>query len=145
MRSVNPKVHFKVKHYFGISMLLIGQLSQATGLTREALRFYEQTGLIRAQRQANGYRSYPEEAVEIVRYVRTAQQLGFSLSEIGDKLPQLWDAPDTVDAISGFLTEKVKEINARIAQLHELRAGLVSRIGSDCPLQQQAAHGARIP
>lgn len=126
-------------------MLLIGQLSQATGLTREALRFYEQTGLIRAQRQPNGYRCYPQEAIEIVRYIRTAQQLGFSLSDIGSKLPQLWDAPDTADAISGFLTDKVKEIDARIAQLHELRAGLVRRIGSDCPMQQPTVADQRVP
>ena len=120
-------------------MLLIGQLSLATGLSREALRFYDQTGLIRAQRQPNGYRCYPQEAVEIVRYIRTAQQLGFSLSDIGSKLPELWDAPDTADAIRAFLTDKVGEVDARIAQLHELRAGLLSRIGSDCPLQPREA------
>lgn len=116
-------------------MLLIGQLAQACGLTREALRFYEQSGLIRAQRQPNGYRVYPPEAVDIVRYIRLAQQLGFSLSEIGGKLPQLWDQPDTADAINAFLAQKVAEIDERIAQLQKLREGLMSRIGADCPLQ----------
>jgi MerR family transcriptional regulator, copper efflux regulator len=119
-------------------MLLIGQLSQATGLTREALRFYEQTGLIRAQRQANGYRSYPPEAVEIVRYIRTAQQSGFSLSEIGSKLPERWNSADTADSISGCLADKVKDIDARIVQLHKLRTGLVSRVGSNDPMQPRA-------
>jgi MerR family transcriptional regulator, copper efflux regulator len=116
-------------------MLLIGQLAQATGLTRETLRFYEQSGLVRAQRLPNGYRVYPEEAVEIVRYIRLAQQLGFSLSEVGAKLPQLWEQADTTGAISAFLVEKVAEVDERIAQLQSLRAGLLSRIGSACPLQ----------
>ncbi len=116
-------------------MLLIGQLAQATGLTREALRFYEQSGLIRAQRQPNGYRVYPLEAVEIVRYIRLAQQLGFGLREIGDKLPALWEAPNTTDSISAFLTEKVADIDERITQLQTLRTGLLSRIGAVCPMQ----------
>ncbi len=116
-------------------MLLIGQLASATGLSREALRFYEQTGLIRAQRQPNGYRVYPPEAVDIVRYIRMAQQLGFKLGEISEKLPALWDAPNQTEAIGAFLAEKVTEIDERIAQLQTLRMGLLSRIGSVCPLQ----------
>lgn len=115
-------------------MLLIGQLAQATGLTREALRFYEQSGLLRAQRQPNGYRVYPPEAVEIVRYIRLAQQLGFSLNEISGNLPKLWNQPDTALAITGFLKEKVTEIDARIAQLQTLRAGLLNRMEETCPM-----------
>jgi MerR family transcriptional regulator, copper efflux regulator len=121
-------------------MLQIGQLAQATGLTREALRFYEKSGLIRAQRQPNGYRVYPQEALEIVGYIRLAQQLGFTLGEIGNKLPQLWNEPDSASAISAFLMEKVVDIDSRIAQLQTLRMGLLNRIGSDCPMQSQVKH-----
>ena len=65
--------------------MLIGELATASGLSREALRFYEQQGLIRARRLANGYRDYPPEVVTLVQYIRTAQQLGFTLAEIGDR------------------------------------------------------------
>ena len=55
--------------------MLIGELATASGLSREALRFYEQQGLIRARRLDNGYRDYPPEVVTLVQYIRTAQQL----------------------------------------------------------------------
>ena len=60
----------------------IGTLSALTGLSRDSLRFYEKRGLLQARRAANGYRDYPEEAVQWLGYVRTAQQLGFTLAEI---------------------------------------------------------------
>jgi MerR family transcriptional regulator, copper efflux regulator len=116
-------------------MLLIGELSQATGLSREALRFYEQANLIRSHRLANGYRSYVPETVEIVRYIRTAQQLGFSLSEIGHKLPELLSSDDSAVQLNDFLQEKLKDIDARIGLLQGLKADLASRIGLDCPMR----------
>lgn len=67
--------------------MLIGELATASGLSREALRFYEQQGLMRAQRLANGYCDYPAETAMLVQYIRTALQLGFTLAEIGDRLP----------------------------------------------------------
>ena len=51
--------------------MLIGELATASGLSREALRFYEQQGLIRARRLDNGYRDYPPEVVTLVQYIRT--------------------------------------------------------------------------
>jgi MerR family copper efflux transcriptional regulator len=65
--------------------MLIGELAAASGLSREALRFYEQQGLIRARRLDNGYRDYPAEAVALVQYIRTAQQLGLYAG--GDRRP----------------------------------------------------------
>jgi DNA-binding transcriptional MerR regulator len=67
----------------------IGTLSTLTGLSRDSLRFYEKRGLLQARRSANGYRDYPEEAVQWLGYVRTAQQLGFTLAEIAADLPLL--------------------------------------------------------
>jgi MerR family copper efflux transcriptional regulator len=47
-------------------------MAQATGLSRETLRFYEKRGLLRARRGANGYRDYPPEATDWLRYLRAA-------------------------------------------------------------------------
>ncbi len=58
----------------------IGELAAATGLSRDALRFYEARGLLTARRRGNGYRDYPPEAVEWLCYLRTAQS------------PRLWMA-----------------------------------------------------
>lgn len=112
----------------------IGELAAATGTSREALRFYERQGLIRAQRQANGYRHYPPEAAMLVQYIRTAQQLGFTLAEIGDRLPALWDAPDPAPALAAVLGHKLAEIDARIAALQALRTTLAERVALACPL-----------
>lgn len=114
--------------------MLIGELAQASGLSREALRFYEQQGLIRARRLSNGYRDYPDEALMLVQYIRTAQQLGFSLAEIGDRMPDIWDAEDPEPAIAQVLSAKLLEIDERIAALQQLRETLARRIGLDCQL-----------
>ena len=91
--------------------MLIGELATASGLSREALRFYEQQGLIRARRLDNGYRDYPPEVVTLVQYIRTAQQLGFTLAEIGDRLPAIWDAAEPGPALAQVLAAKLQEID----------------------------------
>jgi DNA-binding transcriptional MerR regulator len=119
----------------------IGELARACGLSREALRFYEQQGLIRARRMANGYRDYPEEVLMLVQYIRTAQQLGFTLAEIGDRMPSIWESDDPAPRIAEVLSAKLQEIDARIAALQALRQSLAERIPADCPLAPTAHPG----
>lgn len=114
--------------------MLIGELATAAGISRDTLRFYEQQGLIRARRLDNGYRDYPEEVLMLVNYIRTAQQLGFTLMEIGHKLPDIWDAADPGPVIAQVLGEKLQEIDVRIEALRELREQLAVRIALACPL-----------
>ena len=118
--------------------MLIGELATASGLSREALRFYEQQGLIRARRLDNGYRDYPPEVVTLVQYIRTAQQLGFTLAEIGDRLPAIWDAAEPGPALAQVLAAKLQEIDERIAALQALRQTLAERVATDCTLQGRA-------
>lgn len=119
--------------------MLIGELAAAAGLSREALRFYEQQGLIRPRRMANGYRDYPAEAVALVQYIRTAQQLGFTLAEIGDRLPAIWDAEDPGPAVARVLAAKLQEVDHRIAALQALRQTLAERVATNCPLRATSA------
>jgi len=114
--------------------MLIGELALASGLSREALRFYEKQGLIGATRSANGYRAYAPETLMLVSYIRTAQQLGFSLAEIGHRLPELWRQSEPSLAIAQVLQEKLLEIDQRIAALKALREDLADRLASACPL-----------
>ena len=141
-RGLSPEVSFRVKHFVppstdGLSML-IGELAAASGLTREALRFYEQQGLLRARRLANGYRDYAPETLMLVNYIRMAQQLGFTLAEIGHKLPEIWEQTEPGPAITQVLEEKLREIDARIAALQGLREGLATRLVLACPLTPQS-------
>lgn len=121
----------------------IGALAALTGLSRDSLRFYEQRGLLQARRLENGYRDYPEEAVQWLGYVRTAQRLGFTLSEIAADLPQLTQGDDAGPALRATLARKLADIDGRIAALQGLRVELAARLdltpqaGADCPLRPQ--------
>jgi MerR family transcriptional regulator, copper efflux regulator len=115
--------------------LRIGRLAEVTGVSRDTLRFYEKRGLIRSQRHANGYRDYPEETAQLVGYIRTAQSLGFSLSEIGEHLPALWGASSPGEDVASLLREKIGAIDARIGALSALREELTRRLGVVCPLR----------
>ena len=107
----------------------IGELAQASSVSRDTLRFYEQRGLIAAQRSANGYRDYPVEMVQLVQYIKTAQRLGFTLGEIGDSVAALWQSPNPDSAVTQLLQDKLKLIEARMVELGELRHQLQQRLG----------------
>ena len=115
----------------------IGELAQSTGLSRDTLRFYEKRGLLRSRRAANGYREYPPEAVDWLRYLRLAQSLGFSLAEIEADLPLLAAPDEAADALREALQRKLQDIDARIAGLGVLRGELQRRLAepmAGCPL-----------
>jgi MerR family transcriptional regulator, copper efflux regulator len=124
--------------------MLIGTLSTLTGLSRDSLRFYEKRGLLQARRADNGYRDYPEETVQWLGYVRTAQQLGFTLTEIAADMPLLAQGEEAGPVLRAALARKLADIDARIAALQGLRAELSMRLaetpetGASCPLRPPA-------
>ena len=95
----------------------IGELERRSSVGRHALRYYEQLGLIVAQRQANNYRSYSEQAVADLNFVQTAQRGGFTLAEIGEILAAR--RGNTLDCVQGALlvSGKMAEIQAKIQTL----------------------------
>lgn len=95
----------------------IGELERRSGVGRHALRYYEQLGLIVAQRQANNYRSYSEQAVADLNFVQNAQRGGFTLAEIGEILAAR--RGNTLDCVQGALlvSGKMAEIQAKIQTL----------------------------
>ncbi|WP_445527055.1 MerR family transcriptional regulator [Streptomyces cyslabdanicus] len=113
----------------------IGELAAQAGMTRDTIRFYEKVGLVEGRRLPNGYRDFPPETVVWLQYVRTAQALGFSLSEIARNGERLREAPDTAMALSALFEEKIHVIDTRIAELAALRTDLAARVGTGCPLR----------
>ena len=113
----------------------IGTLASQTGLSRDALRFYEERGLISSTRSANSYRSYAPETVQLVGYIRTAQRLGFSLTEIGENLPALWSSDTPATALATLLADKVSMIDRKIEELAALKSALLDRVAQTCPLR----------
>lgn len=117
----------------------IGELAERTGTTKDTIRFYEKIGIVEGQRLANGYRDFPPETVAWLHYVRTAQSLGFTLAEIARYGEELRNTPDDDEALSALLQKKIQIIDERIAGLTELRADLVTRVGTTCPLRKAAS------
>ena len=104
----------------------IGELAQRTGLAPSRIRFYERIGLLQpAQREANGYRSYPEQAVVTLGIIATAQKTGFSLEELRQLLPadlSQWQH----DALLSTLRQKVAALDQMLEQLTLNRADLLA-------------------
>jgi DNA-binding transcriptional MerR regulator len=136
--------------------LRIGQLAAASGLSRDALRYYERQGILpRSRRTSGGYREYDGAAVDRVRFIKQAQAHGLTLREIRDLVSHQSDAGRTrCRHVRDLLARKVTEMEARRNELdafcdtlHEyLRMcdqALQSRRSTDCPVVEdlKAAKG----
>lgn len=109
----------------------IGQLAEQAGVSTDTLRFYEKQGLVDAPaRHANGYRSYGDADLARVRFVRSAQSLGFSLTEIRQLLPQLASGQLSRGLIEQHLIAKMAEIDAHMARLRALKRELKNTFDS---------------
>lgn len=108
----------------------IGELANRSGLAASRIRFYESRGLISAQRQANGYRRYPEQAVQTLGIISCAQQAGFSLEEIRRLLPDANAEGWAHDQLLSSLQRKVGEIEAMQQRLAQNKAQLLAIIAS---------------
>ncbi|HSC84437.1 MAG TPA: MerR family transcriptional regulator [Pseudomonas sp.] len=105
----------------------IGELARRSGLAPSRIRFYEASGLLSAQRQSNGYREYPAQALQTLEIIACAQQAGFSLEEIRRLQPtheQGWPH----DELLLSLRRKVAEIEAMQQRLEQNRAQLLAII-----------------
>ena len=113
--------------------LTIGDVAARSGVATSALRFYEEQGLIHAERTGSGHRRYSRAVIRRVAFIVFAQKVGLSLEEIRGELAKLPTnrVPDRADwaKLSGAWT---KRIQARIEELERLRAGLSECIGCGC-------------
>ncbi len=102
-----------------------GQVAAAAGVTVETLRYYERRGVLRAPaRRPSGYRDYGADAVGVVRFVKRAQALGFTLAEVETLLQLAAGGPDDCDAVQALATAKLADVDRRLARLRALRAAL---------------------
>jgi Hg(II)-responsive transcriptional regulator len=101
------------------------ELAGRVGVNAETLRYYERRGLLEGPpRTAGGYRDCPATAVDLLRFIKRAQELGFSLSEI-EELVHLDDGgPDGCDAARALAEAHKADLEARIADLQRMRDSL---------------------
>lgn len=130
--------------------LRIGQVAKSAGIGVETVRFYEKAGLLPAPpRKASGYRQYPADTVERIRFVQAAKRIGFTLKEIRELLSLRVSKRRTCSDVKQRATTKIADIDARIAELQRVRAALVhlaatctgSGSTSACPLLDALERG----
>jgi len=99
--------------------LRIGELAAASGLTRDALRYYERQGLLpRSRRTSGGFREYDGGAVDRVRFIKQAQAHGLTLREIRDLVSHQSDAGRTrCRHVRDLLAHKLEQLEGRRREL----------------------------
>lgn len=110
----------------------IGQAARQTGVSAKMIRYYEQSGLIPpAGRSEAGYREYTEADIHMLRFIRRARDLGFSMSEISELL-DLWQDKSRHSAeVKRIARAHIEDLNARIRNLQEM-ANTLSTLADSC-------------
>ena len=124
--------------------MTIGELAREAGVGVQTVRYYERRSLLTAAaRRASGYREYTPAALERLRFIRRAQQLGFTLTEIAELLALRLDPHTTAADIKGRAEQKIGEIDRKLRDLERIRQALFHLAGGcrgghgptgDCPL-----------
>lgn len=96
--------------------MLIAEIERQSGLSRDTIRYYERIGLLPpAPRRSNGYRAYEAHTLIILSFIRSAQQIGFSLDQVRAALPHLRHPPQRCEELLSALLVKREDILAQIA------------------------------
>jgi MerR family mercuric resistance operon transcriptional regulator len=105
--------------------LTIGRLAKQAGVNLETVRFYERRGLLpKPPRSASGYRLFPSDAAQRLRFIRRAKELGFSLKEIRELLSLRVSRTTTSRDIRTRTEVKIADIDAKIKSLESIKRTL---------------------
>ena len=103
----------------------IGELAQRTGVPTKTIRYYEDIGVMaQPTRRANGYRDYPLDAVNRLRFVRDAQATGLTLTEISSILELRSDGEPTCDHVTQLLEHHIRDLDEHLERLQRTRRTL---------------------
>lgn len=119
----------------------ISDAAQATGLPAKTIRYYEEIGLIRPNRRANGYRDFAETEVHKLRFLARARALGFGIEDCRSLLA-LWEDRDRAsadvrqiaNAHLAAIEEKITDLTAMRDTLSHLVQTCAGDIRPDCPI-----------
>jgi Hg(II)-responsive transcriptional regulator len=113
------------------------ELAAEAAVNPQTLRYYERRGLLaEPARSPAGYRAYPAEAVRRVRFIKRAQELGFTLAEVETLLYLAEGGPDSCDRVRALAAEKIADLRQRIADMRALQTGL-TRLVATCELPRE--------
>jgi len=126
----------------------IGEISRQTGLSVHTIRYYEAEGLLQeAARTDSGYRTYAPKTVEQLRFIRKAQELGFSLDEVRELLVLRDRSAGACSHVKSLVREKLASVNGKLRELGSMQKDL-KRVLTECNRQlkrHQPDGGGRCP
>jgi Zn(II)-responsive transcriptional regulator len=122
----------------------IGELARRAGVNIQTVRYYERRGLLpAARRRPSGYREYTDAGLDRLRFIRRAQELGFTLAEIDELLSLRLARATTASDVKARAEAKIAAIDERLRDLERIRGALAHLAGGcggggdplgECPL-----------
>lgn len=107
----------------------IGEVAAKAGVGIDTLRYYERRGLLaEPARRESGYREYPNDTVRVIRFIKRAQNLGFTLDEIEELLALRGADGKSRRRVRAVAEAKMKDIDEKLARLQSMRSALYSLI-----------------
>ncbi|HEX6037759.1 MerR family DNA-binding protein [Longimicrobium sp.] len=131
----------------------IGSVAREAGVGIETIRFYEREGLIgKASRTPSGYRQFPDDVIERIRFIQRAKDLGFSLAEIRELLAMRVRSDSECEDVRHRAEAKIANIEAKISDLDRIRRALseltracaTGRHTDECPILECLSRGGEV-
>ena len=123
--------------------MTIGEVAKLSEVNIQTIRFYERKGIVLPDaRSDSGYRQYTDDAVRRVRFIKHAQEIGFSLREISDLLALRVDDDTACAEVRSRAEEKLSDVEQKIRKLKQVKQALkglvaqcdIGKTVSDCPI-----------
>src|SRR5690554_4738305 len=115
--------------------ITIGKLAEMSGVGVETVRFYQRKELLREPKSNGTVRTYSEEDAQRIIFIKRAQDLGFTLSEVKELLELNTRPRITCGTVKSKALAKIQEIETKIADLTRMKASL-ERLASACDAGQ---------
>jgi Hg(II)-responsive transcriptional regulator len=120
--------------------LRTGEVAAKAGVNVQTLRYYERRGLLdEPARRASGYREYSPDAVQLIRFIKRAQELGFTLAEVEDLLRLRNDDEPVCAEVRSAAESKIENIEEKIRHLRGMKRALGALVAS-CVTKSSSRH-----
>jgi MerR family mercuric resistance operon transcriptional regulator len=129
--------------YEGITTFKIGEVASRADVNKETVRYYEKRQLIpKPDRRYSGYRIFTQRHIDQIKFIKRAQELGFTLNEIKELLELRMDDDTTCSEVRQEAQEKYQDVVQKLEDLQRIKETLVDLIDSckgdgpkgDCPI-----------
>ncbi|MFF3667163.1 MerR family transcriptional regulator [Microtetraspora malaysiensis] len=113
--------------------LRTGEVAEAAGVNVQTLRYYHRRGLLEEPQRSNGgHRLYPRETVTVLRVIKAAQRLGFTLDEVAELVEAASHRHGRDRGLQVRATAKLAEVERKIADLEAIRQTLIQALDAGC-------------